>query len=60
MNILLIGGTGFLGRHLVAAAQMQQHQVTLFHRGRHPATGLGDVEEIYGDRSGRLDALQHR
>ncbi|MGI4742781.1 MAG: NAD-dependent epimerase/dehydratase family protein [Janthinobacterium lividum] len=60
MKILLIGGTGFLGQHLVTAAQMQQHEVTLFHRGNHPWEGLADVEEIYGDRSGDLGALKNR
>jgi 2'-hydroxyisoflavone reductase len=60
MKILIIGGTGFLGRHLVAAAQTQQHQVTLFHRGNHPSEELVDVEEIYGNRSDRLEALKNR
>lgn len=60
MKILLIGGMGFLGQHLVAAAQTQHHQVTLFHRGHHPCAGLLNVEEIYGDRSDRLEALQNR
>lgn len=60
MKILLIGGTGFLGRHLVSAAQTQHHQVTLFHRGKHPSAGLLDIEEIYGDRSDPVDVLQGR
>lgn len=60
MKILIIGGTGFLGRHLVTAAQTQHHQVTLFHRGNHPSEGLADVEEFYGDRNDGLGALKNR
>ena len=60
MNILIIGGTGFLGRHLVTAAQMRHHQVTLFHRGNYPPSGLAGVEQIYGDRNNGLGALQNR
>ena len=60
MNILLIGGTGFLGRHLVTAAQMRHHQVTLFHRGNHPPVGLAGIEEIHGDRNNGLGALRNR
>ena len=62
MKILIIGGTGFLGRHLVTAAQTRHHRVTLFHRGRHSAEGLADVEEIYGNRSDPdgLGALKNR
>ena len=60
MNILIIGGTGFLGQHLVTAAQMRHHQVTLFHRGNHPPVGLAGIEEIYGDRNNGLGALRNR
>lgn len=60
MNILIIGGTGFLGRHLVTAAQMRHHHVTLFHRGNHPSVGLAGIEEIYGDRNSGLEALRNR
>jgi 2'-hydroxyisoflavone reductase len=60
MNILIIGGTGFLGRHLVAAALLGQHQITLFHRGSHPTVAPAGVEEIYGDRNAELGALRNR
>ena len=33
MDILILGGTGFLGRHLVEAALGRGHRVTLFNRG---------------------------
>ena len=34
MRILMIGGTRFIGRHVVTAALARGHDVTLFHRGR--------------------------
>jgi nucleoside-diphosphate-sugar epimerase len=34
MRILILGGTLFLGRHLVEAALGRGHEVTLFNRGR--------------------------
>jgi nucleoside-diphosphate-sugar epimerase len=34
MRILIIGGTHFLGRHLVESALSRSHDVTLFNRGK--------------------------
>ena len=34
MKLLILGGTLFVGRHLVDAALARGHQVTLFNRGR--------------------------
>lgn len=50
MNLLLLGGTIFLGRHLVEAALAGGHQVTLFNRGRHGAELFPEVEKLRGDR----------
>ncbi len=33
MKILFLGGTRFVGRHMVEAALARGHAVTLFHRG---------------------------
>ncbi|MDQ6787022.1 MAG: NAD-dependent epimerase/dehydratase family protein [Acidobacteriota bacterium] len=60
MKILIIGGTKFLGRHLVAAAQAREFEVTLFHRGNHSSEGIENVEEIFGDRNDDLDKLKNR
>ncbi len=60
MKILIIGGTKFSGRHLVKAALDNNHEVTIFHRGNHPAGDLGDVEEILGDRNFDLEKLENR
>jgi 2'-hydroxyisoflavone reductase len=56
MKILVLGGTGFVGRHLVAAALERGHEITLFNRGsdRHV---FPDVERRIGDRDGGLAAL---
>ncbi len=58
MNILIIGGTRFLGRHLVTAARACNHEVTLFNRGLHASEP--DVETIQGDRYNDLIKLQGR
>ncbi len=60
MNILIIGGTQFVGRHLTEAALEAGHKVTLFNRGK---TGPGlypQAEHLIGDRDGNLDALKGR
>lgn len=60
MKILVIGGTVFLGRHIVRAALKQGHEVTLFNRGRHNPELFPQVEKIKGDRDGGLEALTGR
>lgn len=57
MNILILGGTKFLGRHLVDAALLSSHIVTIFHRGlTNPALFKhSTVKEIIGDRKNRHD-----
>lgn len=58
MRLLVLGGTQFLGRHLVDAALEAGDAVTLFHRGRtNPGLFAGRVERIEGDRDGGLDVL---
>ena len=58
MKILIIGGTRFVGRHLVAAALARGHDVTLFNRGTQPSDA--DVETIHGDRNHDLAKLKGR
>lgn len=62
MHILIIGGTVFLGRHLVTAARERGHAVTIFHRGQHASDALEGVEEILGEREREhdLDRLADR
>jgi Nucleoside-diphosphate-sugar epimerases len=60
VKILILGGTVFLGRHLVEAALRRGHEVTLFHRGEHEANFSATIEQLRGDRRGNLTALQNR
>lgn len=56
MNILVLGGTVFVGRHIVTEAVARGHQVTLFNRGTHPAPE-GVAHVINGDRNGDTGLL---
>ena len=58
MRILVIGGTRFLGRHLVEAALERGHDVTLFNRGRTNADLFPSVTKLRGDRNSDLSALR--
>ena len=60
MKLLMIGGTVFLGRHIVEAALAKGHDVTLFNRGQHNADLFPEVEKLRGNRDGDLAALQGR
>jgi 2'-hydroxyisoflavone reductase len=60
MDVLILGGTGFLGRHLVEAALGNGHWVTLFNRGIKAPDLFPEVETIEGDRGVDLSALLGR
>ena len=60
MKILLIGGTKFLGRHLVEAALAREHEVTLFNRGKYSSENFEKVEQIRGNRHSDLEKLAGR
>ena len=60
MRLLILGGTRFLGRHIVDAAQVQGHEITLFNRGESNADIFPTVEKLRGDRDGGLDTLRGR
>lgn len=57
MKLLFIGGTRFVGRHLVDAALEAGHDLTLFHRGQTNADLFPHLEHILGDRNHDLDLL---
>ena len=59
MKILILGGTRFLGYHLVTAALARNHEITLFNRGTHPSPSQ-NVETIHGDRNRDRAKLQGR
>lgn len=56
MNVLVIGGTSFVGRHMVEAALQSGHQVTLFNRGVSNPDVFPELRHITGDR--RKDAAK--
>jgi 2'-hydroxyisoflavone reductase len=60
MKILILGGTGFLGPHVVEYAVSRQHTVTLFNRGRTRPEFFPDLEKLRGDRNDDLSALEGR
>jgi len=59
MNVLVIGGTVFLGRAMVAAAQARGADVTIFNRGRSGPAPAG-VTSLTGDRTVEADLAQLR
>jgi 2'-hydroxyisoflavone reductase len=60
MKLLVLGGTVFLGRHIVDIALQRGHEVTLFNRGQHNADLFPQVEKLRGNRDGDLAALKGR
>jgi 2'-hydroxyisoflavone reductase len=58
MKLLILGGTKFLGRHLVDAGLAHGHSVTTFTRGTQDDVLQESVERLRGDRDGDLAALQ--
>ena len=61
LRILILGGTGFTGPYQVRYALSRGHKVTLFNRGKTHAGEVPEgVEQLVGDRNGKLDVLQGR
>src|SRR5882724_248536 len=60
MKILILGGTIFLGPHLIEAALARGHQITIFNRGQHNHDRYPEVEKLRGDRSRDVEALHGR
>ena len=58
LRILFIGGTGFIGPHMVRRALERGHTVSLFNRGRTNPHLFPEVEKFVGDRDGGLDVLR--
>jgi 2'-hydroxyisoflavone reductase len=56
MKLLVLGGTVFLGRHVVEAALEEGHEVATFTRGRANPGLHPEAEALIGDRDGALDA----
>nr|WP_295770307.1 NAD-dependent epimerase/dehydratase family protein [Rhodoferax sp.] len=59
-KLLILGGTVFLGRHVVDAALAAGWEVTLLNRGSRDLQFAQPVEQLRGDRDGDLSALTGR
>jgi 2'-hydroxyisoflavone reductase len=55
LRLLVLGGTGFLGPHVVEAALARGHEVTLFNRGKTNPGLFPDLEKLRGDRDPEKD-----
>ncbi len=61
LRILILGGTGFTGPFQIEYALKRGHKITTFNRGKtHPGETPKEVEQLIGDRNGKLDALKNR
>jgi len=61
MNVLVVGGTGFLGGAVADAALKAGHRVAIFTRGQTVNSSIGaGFETIVGDRHQDLSALKGR
>jgi 2'-hydroxyisoflavone reductase len=60
MKLLVLGGTLFLGRHIVDSALARGHEVTLFNRGQTNPELFPEAERLRGDRESDLSALEGR
>lgn len=60
LEILVLGGTGFIGPHEINYARMRGHKITMFNRGKTAPDMFPDVEALIGDRDDQLDSLKGR
>jgi 2'-hydroxyisoflavone reductase len=60
VRLLVLGGSVFVGRHVVEAALARGDEVTIFNRGRTSTHLFPVVERLQGDRDGGLDPLGGR
>lgn len=57
MRVLLLGGSGFIGRHVAAQLHAAGHMVAVFHRGNTPLPFAPEVQVIAGDRGHLFERL---
>ena len=58
LKILVLGGTGFIGPHMVREALRRGHEVSLFNRGRTNNELFPDLKLYKGDRNSGLQSLE--
>jgi nucleoside-diphosphate-sugar epimerase len=57
MQVLLIGGMGFIGPHVARHLIAHGHQVAVFHRGQSKTALPAGARQILGDREALADSL---
>ena len=60
LDILILGGTGFIGPHEINYAKSRGHKITMFNRGKTAPGMFPDVETLIGDRDDQLGSLKGR
>jgi len=60
LDILILGGTGFIGPHEINYARSRGHNITMFNRGKTAPDMFPEVETLIGDRDDQLDSLKGR
>ena len=60
LDILILGGTGFIGPHEINYARSRGHTITMFNRGKTAPDMFPDIEALIGDRDDQLDSLKGR
>ncbi len=60
LDLLILGGTGFIGPCQVRYAVSRGHKVSVFNRGRRQADLPDSVEHLVGDRNDNLESLKGR
>jgi len=60
VELLVVGGTRFVGRAFVEQAVDHGHDVTVFHRSVSEPEDFPSVEHLHGDRDGQLGLLRGR
>ncbi|HWB19728.1 MAG TPA: NAD-dependent epimerase/dehydratase family protein [Phycisphaerales bacterium] len=58
MNVLILGGTRFIGRHIAESLLHAGHSVTVFSRGISPDHLPQDIQRLHGDRDAGTQGLQ--
>jgi 2'-hydroxyisoflavone reductase len=60
LRVLMLGGTGFIGPHTIAALSRAGHQITLFNNDKESAKKFPELKSLFGDRDGKIEALSGR
>jgi 2'-hydroxyisoflavone reductase len=60
LRVLMLGGTGFIGPHTIEALRRGGHRITLFNNDNASSTRFPDLESLFGDRDGKIEALSGR